>query len=1304
MPAKHSRNGRSQGQPMNNSNPNLLSNTPPPHSPTPIPDADELVQPFYHFASPESLSNDSPAPTLSTLLDFDQPPTAAAHALPEVVEPEEDLVSIHRSPPFIQAPLPPVDQVIAKEPPLLHSPQPLPTRPRIAMNDGPVDASLSGHTRSPILAREQSTLESFSRTLRTYVPSSIHIPIPRSAPSPPLVSRPVSFGSFSASKDTPSQDVGAFQHGRHEFERQSRTSANYHARAKSYALGTAETTGSGVARALQVDRYRDTSRERLTQPLRGMSYPGSDATHADPILWARWDRVNDRRLLILAYPSGFQLWDCTDLGSVTEVLNLNVKSPEWLGGGEIVHVSVLPSPSSQTLRQFGDPLAGDRPLLGIVLNLNGHRDSSTLFIYSLSRQYLIQRVPITGLVVTFISNPHFLVISTTNPPTLQIYSPTTFKEIYTIASNSLVPFAHSPVSYSNLTSKLFSAANLNNNNKSNEPVFLGTKTEDQRSQSSPLVPVFALSHRLLAFASPPSTSTQQAQRVPSSGSGHSSANSLSSSPFGFTGLNMQITQAELGTAAMKVGGTLLSGMKTLGGIALSAAKNRIMTASTGGGDALGPELRRSPRKYVSTSAPSAANLDPGEIRERRYSSTSMGSQESTGRSYSGSDQAHPSPVMPNTSLGPENGSYVTILDLAPLLMRGTGTGGNAPVVIAEFFTSRTQPVAALKFSQDGCNIVVVPMNGQVLQVYQVRPRPATSRHASSTEAVSSDQANPRTLREAAHAQDAVSRMYNLHRGRSQAVVDDVLWAHDGRWIAIGTQRPTIHVFAINPYGGRPDLRSHTKGKVMNANELQPASVDIGPLARLRAIKPPSPEQPKPTLAFTFIESSESCLPSSLLPTPSVPLGELGSNPHHRSRPTNFQDLLVFDPNDGMLSLRRITSELRSKDQGLSVAASMSALGTTSISLPGLGGAGKLSSSPSSVAHSTSVASNASGQQRNIESTHELVGKETIVATWNLQRRRDWEEIRQPIIATTTLEVGWSSRRLVNLKSSYLARAELSTFSRSPQILPRSVYLSHQFSFYNLGEDYHALIRRSYLDITGQKIEVRKEVEVSAFPSGPASEAFVEDFSSPRDSRRHSTSFDEPLANALSGGLEYTAAPPILPMYPNGAPGSRPRSFRNSIPIRTIGDGMSESLSRLRREINKVRSPHLLPCTETSSSPGLVPLEFDEEDEDFLSRDMRDGSEQGGEGEGEGETSTLGAMAATVILESAPATGVSLSLIDESTDDGMSGWDLQDRQAIEEEERFQDLAALGVLEEGLGGEMGVSGKPTLSGKKGRGRRR
>jgi len=46
-------------------------------------------------------------------------------------------------------------------------------------------------------------------------------------------------------------------------------------------------------------------------------------------------------------------------------------------------------------------------------------------------------------------------------------------------------------------------------------------------------------------------------------------------------------------------------------------------------------------------------------------------------------------------------------------------------------------------------------------------------------------------------------------------------------------------------------------------------------------------------------------------------------------------------------------------------------------------------------------------------------------------------------------------------------------------------------FYTLEEDYHALIRRHRLAISGAKIEVRKEVEASAFAVSTEAH-FVED--------------------------------------------------------------------------------------------------------------------------------------------------------------------------------------------------------------------
>ncbi|KAJ6565317.1 hypothetical protein DFH09DRAFT_824947, partial [Mycena vulgaris] len=179
------------------------------------------------------------------------------------------------------------------------------------------------------------------------------------------------------------------------------------------------------------------------------------------------------------------------------------------------------------------------------------------------------------------------------------------------------------------------------------------------------------------------------------------------------------------------------------------------------------------------------------------------------------------------------------------------------------------------------------------------------------------------------------------------------------------------------------------------------------------------------------------------------------------------------------------------------------------------------------------------------------------------------------------------------------------------LLQRAIYLSQEFAFYTLGEDNHALIRRYQFAIGGAKIDVRREGEVSAFALGPGTdaggEAFVEGYgsSSPRTIRRRShvsSSFDEPLASALAGAHYRDARPPsVLPMLPNDSP----TSFRSSMLVRAVarlGDGVAEGLGWLRREMRHQRQKQLArspPARKGGDDvEASVPLEFDEEDEDF----------------------------------------------------------------------------------------------------------
>ncbi|KAG6839768.1 hypothetical protein C0991_011821 [Blastosporella zonata] len=692
---------------------------------------------------------------------------------------------------------------------------------------------------------------------------------------------------------------------------------------------------------------------------------------------------------------------------------------------------------------------------------------------------------------------------------------------------------------------------------------------------------------------------------------------------------------------------------------------------------------------------------------------------------------------------------------------GRGKGKGKGDVVVEFPVDKDRPLARLSFTYDGCSIGAVSWDGQGVKIYQIRPQPpqlassgssSPHSHSHSTHIQSSHSHSPSST-SAEGRTGSAWQVYHLRRGRTGAVVDGLEWSRDGRWAALGTRKGTVHVFGVNPYGGRPDVKSHWEGRVRNVDATQSMPTEMGPLVRLRAGTTPAPS-PIPTtgyaqhartpLAFTFVESSTT-LPPHLLPThASSPPQNAGSShsrsyssshhtttdtgvspppprsPVHRTtsnnnngRPTNYQDVLMFDPVDASLALRRVVLEMRPREQGMGMGIidKRVSMGMTSISLPGMGFAGALSSSPSSASGGGGGAFGAG--YRALQQQHhsqlqqevqmELGARESTVMTWSLG---GWQagDVRKILGAESMMgEDTGGDKEVKGGRADWLAQAELSTCSKSSRLLPRSIYLSHQFSFHTLGEDYHALIRRYQLDIGGTKIDVRREVQVSAYSAGSGGESFVEGFASPRDIRHHrtlSSSFDEPLASALTNELVHPHTSGVLPMLPNGTPGAQ--AFRNPIPIRTIGDGMSESLGRLRREINKVRSPRLRPRPDSVMSAS-VPLEFDEEDEDFVGPGVDRGvsmsmsMSMGVESERERdtlevpvssssrETSRDAGDSGSGPTVSTPATSEDdwerEAVVEKAVvEDTWGGWSAQDKLAVEEVERFDNIDVLGLLDE------------------------
>ena len=182
---------------------------------------------------------------------------------------------------------------------------------------------------------------------------------------------------------------------------------------------------------------------------------------------------------------------------------------------------------------------------------------------------------------------------------------------------------------------------------------------------------------------------------------------------------------------------------------------------------------------------------------------------------------------------------------------------------------------------------------------------------------------------------------------------------------------------------------------------------------------------------------------------------------------------------------------------------------------------------------------------------------------------------------------------------WLAQAEISTCTRSLKLLSGPIYLSHQFTFHNLCEDWHALLQQAHLNLPASKIIVRREVSARAVTGTGLDGAFLG--SGAEDMFAGSSSLDAPLAFALSGSISPESASQQIPSFPNAYSGGKGASWKD--PVRRLSyfsDGLGQGLGSFGRGIGRVRpasgegrirSPTSPPL---SSVPGIT-LEFDDSD-------------------------------------------------------------------------------------------------------------
>ncbi|KAF8328203.1 uncharacterized protein EI90DRAFT_1616602 [Cantharellus anzutake] len=869
-----------------------------------------------------------------------------------------------------------------------------------------------------------------------------------------------------------------------------------------------------------------------------------DEPQTNELVWARWESLDSRRLLIVGYYGGsVQMWDVTDLDLVHEVLHLTGMFTRSFP--RTAHILSKPPPYPHDVT--ADLFIRSRPLMALLL------ENAELVLYSLATHNIVKRV-------TSLSNSGDI-------GECDLQTGESFVAIGTLASNQEAAV------------HILSAYDF---------------TVLYRFLLSPSTtpPPFALSRRLLAV---PLVSPSSQPR---------SAGSL---PGSIPTLRDGAMLA--GSVKMEVATTARGVLKGMAAAATSAWGSFMSSSSQSTAD------QGSSRWTFSRSAPveSAAEL-PNERWNNGASGPLMKANATHLRNTSTND----------SSEGGVNVTWIAVFDLQPLLRGASEPLKHAhfPMTLASTPSALSSPVACLSISPSGDLLAAADNDGVIIKIFHLRgtgvirhrdvhpfPTPKIAPVALSTspndpyQICSSTGASvPRSRRRSSsssaskpiispyyHSKKTMSpndpslhpnvwHLYDLIRGMTRAKVESLVWAHDGRWLGVGTATGTLHIFGTNPYGGPTDEESHVQGRVINITEFPLLSAPLKPMARVR-VQTSRAQQAPPRLLV------KGQLFSFVFPPPSVAARSSSFNPRDsfarlkgaksKQPPTisGFQDVLIVNTVSGRLELNRVDIQRPQREpeaeqisNGVGV---LSASPRTSVSLPTSG--------------LTQMMQAVRGQQAT-----GIRAQQKPMASWNVHKDKEWEDVKGEFQHS-------HAAAIISHNQDWLAQAELSTGTTSRAMLPGSIYLSHQFSFFALEDEWHVPLQRNQFDLSCSKIEVRKEVEISQFPSGDKKHRSGHSELLNQGPPKSGSALHEPLASAIHARLDPALSrPPVLPSYPNGLH-SGPTSWRDAaLPLRHaaagISDGVGEGLGRLRREIGKVaksprkggRGPNSLTFEETDN--------------------------------------------------------------------------------------------------------------------------
>lgn len=659
------------------------------------------------------------------------------------------------------------------------------------------------------------------------------------------------------------------------------------------------------------------------------------------------------------------------------------------------------------------------------------------------------------------------------------------------------------------------------------------------------VPI-SLSHRLLAFACTPSdhvspirSDVRRFSNATYHDLSYSSATIHSDNParLGEMRDNLFETSAHVGDAARRIRGGVINGVRNLGEWGSSYWPQAASPPTAA------PFVPSQP-SLLSQSAPHSA---PHPLRQASSASTSpMLSAADAGRaakrlSTGATALADVAAAAAATAASVQSAHNpharcVRVIDLA----------SDARTLCT--FAPSSHAVTLVSFSPCGRLLLTADALGHAFHVFEL---PLSGTFGNSTTSASSS---------------AVWHRYKLLRGITTADVVNAQWTPDSQWIAVGTHSGTVHIYAVNPFGGVPSIANHVQAKIRNPYTLQPLGLSLSSLARsVRPSPPPLPQQELlsrppsrvgPDITSTTAAETQKLAPPSFLLVP------------HPS-PTSHSDGHVCSPFELLTSDTRI----------LGVTLHAVRCWSTQTYASGVGNASQdAADSKRCLVASTSPRTSGLSQMMRKAGEGLLNHQQAPRLLAECVRVALWQHIAPQAGSVTKLSVAaladqlGASRSLdasnVSLATplASVAKAEIETYSQSPAMLPSSIFLSRQTFFHartcNLKSASPAAQQAERLRCIQRRasrpIQVRRTARIVS--REPSSEG--------------PSSFDDSLAVALDQmsfdpeHLPPRSASAHIPSFPQG---QRARSAGwptgSSIPIRIVAGGLG-GIYRAGKELGR----------------------------------------------------------------------------------------------------------------------------------------